>query len=130
MLPNWLTPSDFPIPLYPPEISKLYLIFSDYHATGEGRTISILVGRYFSEEECRVDFGKHFSYFGDSSKLAEGYNFPLYEIQPGNSLESNFTGAASDGWILKYIPESVLQSMREQVAAGLCWFSQFHFNFA
>lgn len=52
---------------------KLWTIFSDYFATGEGRTIQVLITYAESKEEALEKFGKRFDpYFAMGADAEEG----------------------------------------------------------
>lgn len=91
---------------------KLYTVYSDYGATGEGRTIQALIGYAQNEEEAIEKFAKTFDpYFARGAEAKLGV------------VENEITKYLFSPLVLKEI-----KNMEGKAMTGL--HAEFHFNFS
>lgn len=85
----------------------MYTAKLDYFATGEGRTLMILVGNYSKQSEAYDAFSKHFDpYFAQGCDIVEGVDLMGFE---------------------KLVPEFVQKELTEG-KAYYEYFTCFHYN--
>ena len=68
----------------------MYTAKLDYYATGEGRTLMILIGDYRNIDEVKEAFSRHFDpYFTMGAEIIEGIDISGFEsIIPANIIEA------------------------------------------
>lgn len=91
---------------------KLYTVYSDYGATGEGRTIQALIAYAENEEEAIEKFGKTFDpYFARGAEAKVGV------------VENEITTYLFSPLVLKE-----MKKLEGKAMAGI--HAEFHFNFS
>lgn len=97
-------------------MSLVYLV-SDYSATGEGRTVSVMITPIYSKEgEARKIYIKD-TFEG---QFGDWFGLGVEELSK-HEFEERYL------WIM---PEFVYTLISEDQPPGFHWFSQVHFNFS
>lgn len=122
-------------------MSPLIFVVSDYSATGEGRTLSLLITYAYPraedyEESPRYDFETATFYPGKLKATREAIALREMEEQIGNYFNSGSEILSQKDFLDRYrhyIPEYLAKRIEDNEnpkAGNLYYFSTFHINFS
>ena len=120
----------------------MYFMVSDYYATGEGRTVSILIDTPdINQSDYEIPPGYVVNAFGDKI-WTEGFLKPEYD--PKSTLLAKFEKEFGDFFSIgvdflteeeffenyqDFIPDIIKEKLKDRKIFNIFWKNQFHFNY-